>query len=127
MPLQCFPPLHIAKKWLEASSFCTVGCWPEPEAECQSRRTCCDPAWPVRGRCVSQRPLAGAELLLRGCDGMLFGHLPGQLRAAAAMVGKRIVFSCSGGTSVSGAAANEQKAAALTNLWLQGLLTAPRG
>lgn len=30
MPLQCFPPLHIAKKWLEASSFCTVGCWPAP-------------------------------------------------------------------------------------------------
>lgn len=39
---------------------------------------------------------------------MLFGHLPGQLRGAAVMVGKRIVFSRLGG-SVSGAGANEQK------------------
>ena len=31
-----------------------------------------------------------------GCDGMLFGHLPGQLRAAAVTVGKQIVFSCVG-------------------------------
>lgn len=30
MPLQCFPPLHSAKEWLEAPSFCTLGCWPEP-------------------------------------------------------------------------------------------------
>lgn len=87
MPLQCFPPLYIAKKWLEASSFCTVGCWPAPQAKRQSRRTdrraLIQPGqpkvaafpppsprdkWPVPSCCCG------------GCDGTLFGHLPGQQR-----------------------------------------------
>lgn len=36
MSLQCFSPMHIAKKWLEASPFHAAGCWQVPWAKCQS-------------------------------------------------------------------------------------------
>lgn len=63
MPLQCFPPPCLAKKWPEAASFCTVGCWPAPWARCPSRQ--------------AEGSQPGTRVpVLGGCGGTHFGRLP---------------------------------------------------
>lgn len=103
MPLQCFPPPCIARKWPEASSFCAVGCWPAPWARCQSRQA--ELSQPGRPK--------GASTGWLRWDA--FWTPPSPSRA-----GRETISSCRGALQASGAA-REQNQGALPTAWPQGL------